>query len=82
MLDMAGNVLEWTRSLLGKYPYPSGVKERAQREDLQAPHNTRRVLRGGAFSNLHGSVRGAYRSWNLPDGRGGIIGFRVVVLPS
>ena len=37
LLDMTGNMWEWTRSLWGDYPYPSQAKERARREALQAP---------------------------------------------
>ena len=47
--ELSGNVLEWTRSLWGEYPYPSERIARNKREDLQAPAEESRVLRGGAF---------------------------------
>jgi formylglycine-generating enzyme required for sulfatase activity len=71
LLDMAGNVWEWTRSLWGvellrgpdfEYPYNSGDG----REDLKASDSILRVLRGGSFNDDHGSVRCAYRLGEAP----------------
>jgi formylglycine-generating enzyme required for sulfatase activity len=46
-VDMAGNVWEWTLSLLKDYPYdPKDGREDAQAEG-------RRRLRGGAFFDIH-----------------------------
>jgi iron(II)-dependent oxidoreductase len=82
-LDMAGNVWEWTRSLWGTdlykptfaYPY----RPEDGREDLNAPEDTPRVLRGGAFWNHHQNVRCAYRNRNDPRNVNNNVGFRVVV---
>ena len=82
LLDMAGNVWEWTRSVWGEYPYPSDAKEQARREALQAPTDQARVLRGGAFDVIPRLVRCAYRYRDLPDNSFWFIGFRVVVLPA
>ena len=67
LLDMAGNVLEWTRSLRGGYPYPSQAIERARREDLQASNDQARVLRGGVFGGYLRPVRCAYRLRAFPN---------------
>jgi formylglycine-generating enzyme required for sulfatase activity len=80
-LDMVGNVWEWTCSLWGDCPYPTDKKERAQREDLQASEDKRRVLRGGAFWYDRWDVRCACRYRYYPNGRYWVLGFRVVVLP-
>jgi formylglycine-generating enzyme required for sulfatase activity len=81
--DLSGNVWEWTRSLWGtdwskpdfRYPYDPTDG----REDLEAPDDVRRVLRGGAFRYHQYLVRCAvrYHGFNLDYGRG----FRVVVSP-
>jgi formylglycine-generating enzyme required for sulfatase activity len=84
-LDVAGDVLQWTRSLWGgnfseprfKYPYTPDDN----REDLAAPETIFRVLRGGAFNFGHGLARCAYRSGDSPDDSLRLIGFRVVVRP-
>jgi formylglycine-generating enzyme required for sulfatase activity len=59
--ELSGNVWEWMRSLEGNYPYPARRAARAKREDLQAPEDALRVLRGGAFWRGGQGVRCAYR---------------------
>jgi formylglycine-generating enzyme required for sulfatase activity len=85
LLDMAGNVFEWTRSRWGndwgrptfRYPYTPGQG----REDRDASPDVFRVLRGGAFDSAARFVRCAFRLRNLPNDRFRSMGFRVVVLP-
>lgn len=82
--DLSGNVWEWTRSLWGKdfgepdfkYPYDS----EDGRENLEAPDDVLRVLRGESFNYNAGGVRGAARRWGRPLVRGRYGGFRVVVV--
>jgi formylglycine-generating enzyme required for sulfatase activity len=88
LLDMAGNVWEWTRSLWGtnlersdyRYRYP--YRPTDGRENLDARPEEYRVLRGGAFNDFHWLVRCAYRNWYSPYGRYDFIGLRVGVLPA
>jgi formylglycine-generating enzyme required for sulfatase activity len=83
-LDMSGNVWEWTRSLWGKvygkssFNYPYDPTDR-KREDLDAPVDILRVLRGGSFDLNASSVRCAIRLRYSPNGRLRNLGFRVVV---
>lgn len=77
LLDMAGNVWEWTSSVFEVYPYDPGDG----REDLQAGDDVRRVLRGGAFANLAWRVRCAFRGQDLPDFLFWDRGFRVALDP-
>ncbi|MCX6046791.1 MAG: SUMF1/EgtB/PvdO family nonheme iron enzyme [Chloroflexi bacterium] len=82
LLDMAGNVWEWTISLWGKdgrnpeYGYPYIPTD--GRENLAAGNTVLRVLRGGAFFNFDNQVRCAYRYANEPTYRDDNVGFRVV----
>jgi formylglycine-generating enzyme required for sulfatase activity len=84
--DLAGNVWEWTRSLWGedwekprfKYPYEA----QKDRENLQAPDEIHRVLRGGAFLVESGCCRCAFRFRNPPLVRYDDIGFRVALSPA
>ncbi len=80
--DLSGNVWEWTRSVYGPYRYPDQPDELAHRENLMAGLDERRVLRGGAFSDGAYVVRCAARSWDFPDLRYGLFGFRVVASPT
>ena len=84
-LDMAGNVWEWTCSLWGKdwnkpdfvYPYDPNDG----RENLDAPDDIRRVLRGGGFDVNRNLVRCTCRGYDVPGGRDDDVGFRVVLSP-
>jgi formylglycine-generating enzyme required for sulfatase activity len=73
LLDMAGNVWEWTASLDGPYPYMPGDG----REDPQA--SGRRILRGGCYANPHGFARCACRFRLLPSVRNPFLGFRLAL---
>jgi formylglycine-generating enzyme required for sulfatase activity len=75
-VDMAGNVWEWTRSILRDYPY---VPDDG-REDLEDPGP--RVLRGGSWYHDQLNARCAARYSNVPRYRPNNVGFRVVVSPS
>jgi formylglycine-generating enzyme required for sulfatase activity len=77
--ELSGNVWEWTRSLEGDYPYPVRRAARVKREDLQAPEDASRVLRGGAFWYDHQLVRCASRYGLVARGVLNVIGFRVAL---
>jgi formylglycine-generating enzyme required for sulfatase activity len=75
LLDMAGNVWEWTSSKFEPYPYaPEDGREAVDKE-------SKRVLRGGAFYSIERCVRCAYRFYNYPRSRDRSIGFRVCAAP-
>ena len=82
--DMAGQVWEWTRSLWGsdfakpdfKFPYDPRDTER---EDLAAPADVLRLVRGGSWAYAYDGARCAYRRGFRPDYHGGNVGFRVVL---
>ena len=84
VLDVAGNVWEWTRTLWGAdiletsftYPYTPADG----REDIKAGKGTHRVLRGGSFNYGRDAARCASRNRLLPDHSNWYVGFRVVLL--
>jgi formylglycine-generating enzyme required for sulfatase activity len=85
LLDMAGNVWEFTISLWGehgkgpefRYPYhPTDG-----RENLRANAQVQRVVRGGSFANDRQVARCAARYWCYPSFRNYFFGFRVVLSP-
>ncbi|MEZ4622664.1 MAG: SUMF1/EgtB/PvdO family nonheme iron enzyme, partial [Caldilineaceae bacterium] len=74
VLDMAGNVWEWTAT-----PWLDTYHNYLV-ELTKLPQKTlRRVLRGGGFRNIE-FVRCAARSWDLPNQHYRDLGFRVVAL--
>jgi len=83
--DLSGNVWEWTRSLWGKDLMKPDRTDRyvpgREAEDLTAPDNVPRVLRGGAFYYTERYARCAVRYRLHPCSRDWDIGFRVAVSP-
>ena len=73
---MAGNVWEWTWSLLKPYPYDP---KDDGRENKSTPGE--KVIRGGAFDKRRESVRCACRSRLNPSYRLPSVGFRVAIAP-
>ena len=71
LVDMAGNVWEWTGSLYRAYPYDASDG----REDLEA--GGERVVRGGAYDEGPLAARSAWRNGVKPDLQAANIGFRV-----
>ena len=71
VLDMSGNVWEWTRTIYEPYPYQAndGRENLADKEAL-------RVLRGGSWDDGHYSARAAYRHYIHPNLRYGNVGCR------
>jgi formylglycine-generating enzyme required for sulfatase activity len=85
VMDMAGNVCEWTRTLHEegwlhlKFRYPYDPDD--GREDMDAPDWVPRILRGGAFLSDNHYTRCAAR-YQLPaDASGKFVGFRVALAP-
>ena len=72
LVDMAGNVWEWTNSLDKPYPYRGDDG----REEPAAEGS--RVQRGGSFMSDDDHVRCAVRNGAVPDMQQNSIGFRVV----
>jgi formylglycine-generating enzyme required for sulfatase activity len=73
--DMAGNVWEWTRSVLKPYPYnPADGREEGSADDDH-------VLRGGSFIDPPLFLRCAFRYAIRPADWIRLIGFRVVLSP-
>jgi len=74
--DMHGNVWEWCRDWYGTYPTGSVIDPQG------APSGSHRVIRGGCWGyGGGGCCRSASRYYYDPSGRGGSIGFRVVLAP-
>lgn len=73
VLDMAGNVLEWTGSVYGSYPYSA--------EDARDGPGMagQRVARGGTYGSYAGYIRCAVRYKYSPNHCHEQVGFRVAI---
>ncbi|MFZ4659330.1 MAG: SUMF1/EgtB/PvdO family nonheme iron enzyme [Caldilineaceae bacterium] len=72
LLDMAGNVWEWTSSQFQEYPYEADDGREEPTGDAT------RTLRGGAFGYFEYFVSCAYRLDSIPSLRLDFVGFRVL----
>ena len=73
LLDMTGNVLEWTRSAYQSYPYDPTDG----RENGAEPAQKRFTLRGGSWYALPIFLRAASRVNVTPDFLNRLVGFRL-----
>ncbi len=86
VLDLAGNVWEWTRSLWGedeyivRYPYPYRPLD-GREAKVEGPLNQLRVLRGASYVNYRRYARCATRRSPLPVLRSSVRGFRIALSP-
>jgi formylglycine-generating enzyme required for sulfatase activity len=75
LTDMAGNVYEWTASLLRPYPYVPNDG----REHVQTPAGEKRVVRGGAWYYSRKLARCSSREGLVPGYVSHSVGFRLAL---
>jgi formylglycine-generating enzyme required for sulfatase activity len=73
LLDLAGNIWEWTRSEYRPYPYDPADG----REDASSPGQKPFTLRGGAWINRPIYLRATFRRGSPPELYNQFIGFRL-----
>ena len=73
LLDMAGNVWEWTLTPFRAGPYDPGATPPDLREDALW------IMRGGSFADPERNVRSAVRGGADPGARRPFIGFRLAI---
>ncbi|MDJ0617482.1 MAG: bifunctional serine/threonine-protein kinase/formylglycine-generating enzyme family protein [Calothrix sp. MO_192.B10] len=77
LYDMHGNVWEWCQDTWDKNYNGAPTNGSAW---VSGNDNDFRLLRGGSWVDIPEGCRSANRFFNIPGGRGDVIGFRVVVV--
>jgi formylglycine-generating enzyme required for sulfatase activity len=72
VLDLAGNVWEWTADWFGGYQEAAATNPKGPKK------GTAKAIRGGSYFDVTLFLRAAGRNWNVPDYRNFYIGFRCV----
>lgn len=78
LFDILGNVWQWCETPNQGYPRPGSAIVDDNLPAMQVAHDIHRVLRGGAYNNLPGHIRSAYRAFQNPESRQSNVGFRPV----
>jgi hypothetical protein len=76
LFDMLGNVWQWCEGPALVYPEPGPAVAGDSGGAGKITNDIQCAVRGGAFSNLPGHVRAAYRGLHSPTMHEGIFGFR------
>uniref|UniRef100_UPI0013EA2972 formylglycine-generating enzyme family protein n=1 Tax=Candidatus Chloroploca sp. Khr17 TaxID=2496869 RepID=UPI0013EA2972 len=79
VLDLAGNVWEWTRSVYRPYPYDP-EPDNGREEEADAARK-RFTLRGGSWYDVSFHLRAANRNLNSPVNHFRVVGFRLARHP-
>jgi len=78
LYDMAGQVYEWCEDVFNEDAY----RHHEKKDPVFCRGNgSRRVIRGGSWSNFPSELRTAYRGSLGPDFKVNYVGFRVVMTP-
>ncbi len=75
LYDMSGNVYEWCLDAYSESAY----KQHKKNNPLITGEGTKRVIRGGSWSNSSHEMRSTYRASVNPDFKGNYLGFRLVM---
>jgi formylglycine-generating enzyme required for sulfatase activity len=76
VLNLSGNVAEWTADYYAADYYNSTVFPNNSQDPRGPSQGETRVVRGGSFVSIPYFARTSFRSGFLPDGNAGDIGFR------
>ena len=78
LFDMLGNVWQWCEWPTQAYPEPSNPVADDSEAGRKLTDDKQSVVRGGAYNNLSGHVRAAFRGLQPPSARQDSLGLRPV----